>query len=306
MDEIKKQIIEMDIIRYGKCITIQKNKISDVLMKEIISRTESCRDNLTERIYWIMNNISEHPRCLECNTSFYPKFRGYNFGYRKFCSSSCSVKNPNTRNKMKETYFNKTGFEHSAQNPECLDKMKITFLERNGVLSNFHRNEVQQTIIDNLFQKTGYVNQFQIPEVVERIKRERFDRTGYENPQQDPEVFLRTQRYKTKELILPSNRKIKYQGYENIVINELLKTYNEDEIVFGKNIPEIWYIFENKKKKYFPDLYIPSEELIIEVKSYYTYEKDLEKNLAKKQGCIQSGFNFQFWICSEKNIEEII
>jgi hypothetical protein len=59
------------------------------------------------------------------------------------------------------------------------------------------------------------------------------------------------------------------QGYEPIVLKELeesgycfndVKTQQDDMSV-------IWYYFKGVKRRYFPDFYIPSENLIIEVKS---------------------------------------
>ncbi len=55
-----------------------------------------------------------------------------------------------------------------------------------------------------------------------------------------------------------------------------------------------------KNKVYFPDIYIPESNVIIEVKSDYTYEKELDKNIAKSQASVECGYNFQFWIYDEK------
>lgn len=91
------------------------------------------------------------------------------------------------------------------------------------------------------------------------------------------------------------------QGYENVAIDELLKTYNENDIELD-NIPKI--PFDNKW--YFPDIFIPIKNLIIEVKSSYTYEKQLEKNLLKAKATIEFGYNYEIWICSNKTILQII
>ena len=55
-----------------------------------------------------------------------------------------------------------------------------------------------------------------------------------------------------------------------------------------------------------PDLYIPSQKKIIEVKSPYTYNKQLEQNHCKKDQVVQDGYTFEFWICSKKDIIEKI
>jgi hypothetical protein len=112
-------------------------------------------------------------------------------------------------------------------------------------------------------------------------------------------VFNSSHRYKSFEL--PSGRIVKIQGYEPQVLSELLKTYSEDDIVIGVKemnaaIGKIQYMYEGNLRTYYPDFYIKSTNTIIEVKSTYTFEKWKDKNLAKKQACLQLGFNFEFVI----------
>jgi hypothetical protein len=60
-------------------------------------------------------------------------------------------------------------------------------------------------------------------------------------------------------------------------------------------MPEIWYYTnDTKKHRYFPDIFIPSQNLIIEVKSTWTYVKAAESLPLKKQACIDKGYNFQY------------
>lgn len=101
--------------------------------------------------------------------------------------------------------------------------------------------------------------------------------------------------------MLPSGRIVKIQGYEPQVLDELLKTYVENDIVIGvkemnKTIGQIKYEFEGRLKTYYPNFYIKSENKIIEVKSQWTFDKWKEKNLAKEQACLQQGFKFEFVI----------
>jgi hypothetical protein len=46
-------------------------------------------------------------------------------------------------------------------------------------------------------------------------------------------------------------------------------------------MPDIFYMIGTKMHKYYPDIYIPNENLIIEVKSTYTISQNLEMNQAK-------------------------
>lgn len=86
--------------------------------------------------------------------------------------------------------------------------------------------------------------------------------------------------------------KIRYQGFEDKVILELLKSgLEEDDIINGPgNVPHIPYMFDGVMKRYYPDIYIPKFNQIIEVKSKYTWKKYKEKNLAKYRACKKLGF----------------
>jgi len=56
------------------------------------------------------------------------------------------------------------------------------------------------------------------------------------------------------------------------------------------------YEFEGKTRRYYPDIYIISENKIIEVKSKYTYESDLDNNIAKMNATVLNGMSFEFMI----------
>jgi len=57
---------------------------------------------------------------------------------------------------------------------------------------------------------------------------------------------------------------------------------------------------EDKRRRYYPDIYIKSQNKIIEVKSDYTFHKDYEKNLAKAQGVLALDYDFEFRIYDAK------
>jgi len=113
--------------------------------------------------------------------------------------------------------------------------------------------------------------------------------------------------FKKKQYTLPSGTILIYQGYENIAFDELMKEMKEADFTNDvKLMPKFIYQFGGKSHRYYPDLYIPSEKKIIEVKSPYTYNKQLEQNHCKKDQVVQDGYTFEFWICSKKDIIERI
>lgn len=81
----------------------------------------------------------------------------------------------------------------------------------------------------------------------------------------------------------------------------LVITYDEDDIIVGVDniINEIGffhYNYEGKIHRYYPDIYIKSENKVIEVKSTYTFNKEKEKNLLKRESVLNKKINFKFII----------
>ena len=124
---------------------------------------------------------------------------------------------------------------------------------------------------------------------------------------QNKELFRKQQKtsYSKKEYKFPSGKIVTVQGYENLALDILIKQYKEEDIFTSEELPnyvsDIDYINENDKEAiYYPDIFIESKNLIIEVKSTYTYNIDKDKNLCKKEICELQGFNFEFWIFNNK------
>jgi hypothetical protein len=108
--------------------------------------------------------------------------------------------------------------------------------------------------------------------------------------------------YSRKEYIFPSGRIELIQGYEPFAINDLLFKENiqENDIVTGcKNIPIIWYKDDaDKLHKHYVDIFIPSKNLCIEVKSSWTIKKE---NVFQKQSAAKDlGYNYEIWVYNNK------
>ena len=59
-------------------------------------------------------------------------------------------------------------------------------------------------------------------------------------------------------------------------------------------------ISRGKESTFYPDIYIPSENKIIEVKSTFTYDKFEEKNEEKLTSTAAQGYNIEYWIFNKK------
>jgi len=99
---------------------------------------------------------------------------------------------------------------------------------------------------------------------------------------------------------MQSGKEITLMGFEPGALIMLLNTrYIEDDFDFD-NIPIINYCFAERNRKYIPDFYIPKDNLIIEVKSTFTYGLHKIQNHAKKDATIAAGYNFEFLIVDKK------
>jgi hypothetical protein len=152
--------------------------------------------------------------------------------------------------------------------------------------------------IETTMKKFGAEWYTQTEEYQYRSKATCIEKYGVEYAMQNPKIFENQVKssYKRKEYIFPSGRIEYVQGYEPEAIDELLKQFDEDDIIIsGEEMPVIWYYDDNKKRRYHPDIYIKSKNLIIEVKSIWTYNLHYNKNILKYNECLNNGYNFLFY-----------
>ena len=178
-------------------------------------------------------------------------------------------------------------------------------MENWGVKNAFQSEEIKEKIKCTNLERYGVEYPSSSPIIRAKIKDTCMERYGVENPSQSLEIHSKklATSYKSKNYIFESGNTYTVQGYEPFAIDDLIHMgYTENDICLEPNMmPAVWYIGEDSKKhRYIPDIYIFSENKIIEVKSLYTYQKELNKNLLKQQAVIDIGIKFEFWVYGEK------
>jgi hypothetical protein len=135
--------------------------------------------------------------------------------------------------------------------------------------------------------------------VLSIVRNNYYKKHGVYTPMHNCDVLnkLIKNSYKSKKYILPSKKTILLQGYENLALDILLKTYKEDDLITDlQNIPKINYEYNKKSHIYIPDIYIKSANKIIEIKSEYTYKSLLLKNICKALYSRKNNYDYEFWI----------
>jgi len=202
------------------------------------------------------------------------------------------------RKKYKQTMISVYGADHNFKVEEIVNKRNETWDKKYGG-NPFKNTEIKNKIKTTLLSLYNEDNISKVQEYKDKKISTCMKNCGVESPAHVTDIHEKQQKYRWKDYKMPSGKIIKLQGYENIFLDEYFKEGNKEETIIyqRKLIPRIWYYTEDgKKHRYFPDFYIPKDNLIIEVKSNWTMKKYLEKNLLKEQACIDSGYKYKFKI----------
>jgi hypothetical protein len=215
-----------------------------------------------------------------------------------------AAKSEHFKDKMKSTNLERYGVEHAVQSEEIKDKIKKTNLEKYGFEYGLQNEGVKEKRRLSNLEKYGFENPLQREEIKEKSKKTCLNKYGVEYPSQNNEVYEKINKtsYYIKEYILPSGNIIKIQGYEHFALNDLLKNINENDIITGcKNVPTIWYNDESgKKHRHFVDIFIPSQNKCIEVKSTWTFKKKIDCVFLKQNAAKELGHNYEIWVYNSK------
>ena len=227
--------------------------------------------------------------CDVCDEEKEVTYRGLKKDEKHYCFK-CS------REKTNQTNLFKYGGKAPTQSKEVLKKRENVYLERYGFITNLMCEDTKEKIKKTCLEKYGFDN----PSKNQDIKNKKIETCnknyGVDNPLQNIEIFDRVQKSAHQ---LKNYKNHTYRGtYE---LDFLINFSDKYDISRPTSID---YIFDHKKKKYHPDYYLPKFNLIVEIKSDYTYECEKDQNEAKKEAAINNGFNFLFII--NKDYSELL
>lgn len=97
-----------------------------------------------EKLYLYLHDMNEIPKCPICGNLV--NLEKFNKGYYTFCSQECAYKDPNRKNKFKETCLERYGVEAPMQSNAIRKKSSQTCIRKYGVE---HANK-SQTVKDKI------------------------------------------------------------------------------------------------------------------------------------------------------------
>jgi hypothetical protein len=174
----------------------------------------------------------------------------------------------------------------------------------------------------NLFDPNKNKNSTEKNEINNRRRQTNLQLYGVENCFLRPDAKQKSavSNSKGREFTLTSGKIIRVRGYEDKVLTILLSTYSEQELIIDDrlleyNIPIFRYVNVNQHTAlYYPDIYIPKENKIIEVKSRWwcdghgsvNYKSRLTNNLKKRQAVLDQGFNYELWLFEDARNHKVL
>jgi hypothetical protein len=217
-----------------------------------------------------------------------------------------AIQLPFYKNKKEQTSFKKYGVKNAIQLQSVKDKRIQTSLKRYGVTSSSKLQNFKDKSMQTCLQKYGV----KYPSQSEIVKNKRvqtcLQKYGVKYACQ---ARIKYNDFTFKKYTFPCGKISHVQGHEPFALNDLIKEgYTGSDILTCRSeVPDIWYIgSDDKKHRYFVDIYIPKINKMIEVKSDYTYKRYEQTVLLKAEACVNQGYKYEIWIYDAKGNKEII
>jgi len=311
LDVMKEKVKKTSLERYGTECSLQNASVKEKVKKtclekygvEHIGQSESHREK------------SKKSSLEKYGVEHYSQTPEFKDKYKNTCLEKYGVEHTSqldeTKEKARQTNLEKYGVEYYQKTTEFKEQFKDTFISKYGVDSPFKIEEVREKGKQTCLEKYGVEHYSQSQQMKEQTKetslkkygvdhytktqefKDRYKETclqkyGVENSSQNKEIMdkIIKNAYKLKDFVFPSGKVEQVQGYEPYALKYLLEDekINETDIITGcKNVPTIWYNDKNEKnRRHYVDIFIPSQNRCIEVKSTWT-EKINTDNIFLKQ-----------------------
>jgi hypothetical protein len=249
-------------------------KYTEALLEEVLSEGGA---TVLEKYAVYNQRLRVKFRC-ECGLETSKRFEMLHVHRLPYCAE-CSLKKKAERGK--DTCMEKYGVSNACKRPEVIQKIKEIFNAKYGIHPK-QTQEVQDKWKATCFEKYG----------------------GHPNQNKEVQVKSEATSFAFKDYMMPNGTVVKYQGYENLALDELVQLYEDEDIRVGRSdVPSVNYYVGDKKHVYFPDFFIPSDNKIIEVKSQWTIQLRRGNIEEKAQATVKAGYKYEIWVYNDKKVK---
>jgi hypothetical protein len=281
--------MKQKILEYLQASTLQKKLIFSLrkapwfgeLEKEFTEMNLPTEWNLQRKLwhYWNETNIiplcpiSERQRKWRAGGAVEKiGIPGMSEGYSMFADYKVAGKG--IKKLARQTLLEKYGVDNPMNLPGMSEQRKKHFIEKYGVENPSSNEQVKKKRIDTMLKRYG------IPHNLVNWQEKFFNKFGVYNPAHVPEVaeIACYNRFKKrKEYKLSTGEVIHLQGYEPFGFDYLKAKYQENQILYRKkDMPELWYCWQEKTHRYYCDFFVADDNLVVEIKSLFTLSRDLD------------------------------
>lgn len=281
--------MKTQILQYLQASTLQKKLIFSLrkafwfgeLEKQFVQMNLPADWNLQRKLWHYWNGTNMVPLCPISGKE--RKWRagaaiesinipGMSEGYSMFADYRVAGKG--IKKLAKQTLQEKYGVDNPMDLPGMAEQRKKHFIEKYGVENPSNAEQVKQKRINTMMERHGIAHNFI------GWQEKQFAKYGVYNPAHIPEVAekLCYNRFKKrKEYTLSTGEVIHLQGYEPFGFDYLKTQYQENQIQYRKkDMPELWYAWQEKTRRYYCDFFVLADNLVVEIKSPFTLSRDLD------------------------------
>jgi hypothetical protein len=268
-DQRYKKLFETTLGKPGRLRESYLSRNNPGLLSEINDFLDGNDMSFPQKVWHWVNNQKIRPLCTCGNQTTFNK--NWLDGYRPFCSSACSLRSDNTKNKRKTTNIERYGVDNVAKNKEVKTKTKMTNLEKYGFESTFKNIEVREKHKKSLMDRLGVDHYFKSDEFKARMKSHYLQKWGVDHQSKVPEVQDRIRSTNIERYDVPSYLQTDHA-------RKSIKNYNKSgpEKLIAEWIRGLGFVVEESAHVIYPltvDIFIPEKKLAIEFNGLFWHNE---------------------------------
>jgi len=276
--------MDIEHFKYSDKSLFQMTKDQNIILLD--GNSNKINDDNCDYYENITRNGSIYYKCVhpECSMNSCKNYRQLKEISGAYCEEHTKL---NMRNKSIETCMDIYGYASPSQCPYVKAQQEATMLKNHGVKAIMKIPE--RCLQAQIKKEQTNIERYKVKHVMQCAKIA-------EKASKNARMH--------KSYIFPSGRIDMVQGYEPQALDYLLQVENipEDDIITNRTqVPECWWSDENGKiHRYYVDIYIPSQQRCIEVKSRWSLALNPEIVFAKQCALQNEGYSCEIWVLNKK------